>query len=93
MAEQKKLPSATKTFKKNARTQVEQKLAQTLAYLLSELGEKKFKRRMKDAAKLIMQGISVPKAKKAVPVKTKIAATKAPSKKAEKPKAKKTPKK
>ena len=93
MAESKKLPSATKTFKKNARTQVEQKLAQALAYLLNELGEKKFKRRMKDAAKLIMQGVSVPKAKPATKAKTKIAATKAPSKKAEKPKTKKASKK
>jgi hypothetical protein len=89
MAEKKK--AATASSKKDARHQVEKKLENALGYLLPELGEKKFKRRMKEAGKLIMHGIGSPKVKPTASI-VKKAASKAPTKKAEKPDKKKAKK-
>lgn len=88
----KKKTSSPKSSKKDARHEVEQKLIKLLAHLKPQLGEKKFKRRMKEAGKLIMHGIDVSKAKKAAPA-VKKAAAKAPGKQVQKASKKKSTKK
>ncbi len=88
MADKKKAAIA-KPSKKDARQQIEKKLATALAHLIPQLGEKKFKRRMKEAGKLILHGIDLaPKSSS-----TKKAAAKGPSKKLTKTTVKKKAKK
>lgn len=65
----------TATTKKQVLSDFIQKLEAVLSDLKNELGEKKFNKRLKKAAKLLLQGLEKPKQ----PVK-KAAAKKAPAK-------------
>ena len=62
-------PKADKASRKDARNTIEEKLNLLLVDLKKELGETKFKSRVKKAAKLLSKGIG--KTKKAVTVKKK----------------------
>jgi transcription initiation factor TFIIIB Brf1 subunit/transcription initiation factor TFIIB len=65
-------PKAAKSSRKDARNTIEEKLNLLLADLKKELGEGKFKNRVKKAAKLLSKGLDKTK-KKAVTVKKKAA--------------------
>lgn len=62
-------PKADKASRKDARNTIEEKLNLLLVDLKKELGETKFKSRVKKAAKLLSKGIG--KTKKTVTVKKK----------------------
>jgi hypothetical protein len=61
-------------------SEMEQKLATALADWKEKLGEKKFEKRIKRAAKAFVKNLKVTPAKKATPLKKKIAPKKASKK-------------
>ncbi|HWB26708.1 MAG TPA: hypothetical protein VG738_14585 [Chitinophagaceae bacterium] len=77
--------------KKELRAQVQAKIEAALAEFAKGVSEKKFKKYIKKAAKIVADGLSVPSAKKAAtPKKAKAAPKKAAPKKAAAKTAKKT---
>ncbi|SEW13353.1 hypothetical protein SAMN05428988_2361 [Chitinophaga sp. YR573] len=75
-------PKAAKSSRKDARNTIEEKLNLLLVDLKKELGESKFKNRIKKAAKLLSKGLDKTKkpvvaAKKKAAKKTKVSTKKA----------------
>jgi hypothetical protein len=82
---------ASKPSKKQVRHEIAVKLEKALASFKTEMGEKKFKSRIKKASKLFSEHYAKPASKKSATPSTKVAATKnavkkaAPRKKAAEP--------
>ncbi len=79
--------------KKTLRTQVEAKIEAALAGLPKDLSDKKFKKHIKKAAKILSEGLTVSAPAKDTPDKADPKKAKAAPKKAVAKKAVKTPKK